>query len=87
VGYLDLYNKLENISSREDLAIFVRSIVDDYLAHKNDWENTTIDKYLEALAAVIEGIESGYQNTGKKLPDRPNWKFFGEILLAATAYE
>lgn len=47
------------------------------------WENRTLDRFLEALEAVLDGPAS----EGKTGPVQPSWAFIAEILVAATGYQ
>lgn len=75
------------IRSREDLVGFVRDLVSDLRTWPGEWENNRLETYLEAVAAWVEDMEGYYQNRGEVAPQEPNWKLFGEILLAAKFYE
>jgi phage gp37-like protein len=59
----------------------------DLLAHPDEWENTTLDRFLEALAASWEGIPGLYQNRGEQFPEAPTWKMIAEALVMASGYE
>jgi hypothetical protein len=82
-----LGEQLEAIRSHEDLAGFVRDLSHDFQANPGDWENRTLETYLEALAAWVDDCEGYYQNKGEALPKDPNWKFLGQALSAAKVYE
>lgn len=62
-------------------------MVADLRSRPDAWENASLDRYLEALAAWVEDMDGYYQNRGQAAPEQPNWKTLGEILLAATTYE
>jgi len=51
-----------------------------------DWENPTLERYLEAFGALLGGIENVYINTGKPLPESP-WTLVARALLGARYYE
>lgn len=50
------------------------------------WENDTLVRYLEALAAVLGSIENAYSNDGRPLPESP-WHILMEALRGARDYE
>lgn len=52
-----------------------------------DWENSTLDRFLEALAAWTESSDGWYRNFGKDLPANGDWTFIARALSAATVYE
>ena len=56
---MDLVGQLEDIQTREDLVAFVRALLADLVenADKAEWENPTLERYLEALAAWTEDLD------------------------------
>jgi hypothetical protein len=75
------------IRTREDLAAFVRDLHHDFLRQGDEWENPTLDRFLEALAAWIADSDGRYRNFGKELPPHGDWTFFARALAAAVVYE
>ncbi|WP_422652952.1 DUF7660 family protein [Actinophytocola sp.] len=43
----------DEIRSREELAAFVRNLRQHFLRDGDEWENPTLDRFLDALAAWI----------------------------------
>ena len=63
-------------------------LTEDFKTNGDNWENKTLDKYLEAIADWTEvDIENYYRNTKQEIPKNINWKVFADILMAATMYE
>ncbi|MFI9601277.1 DUF7660 family protein [Streptomyces nodosus] len=77
----------DHISSREDLAAFVRSLHHRYADEGHAWENPDLSRFLEALAAWIDDAGGCYRNDGRELPANGDWSFFAQALDAATMYE
>lgn len=75
------------IRSKEDLADFVESLRDDLLRDPDSWENPTLERYLDAMAAWIRSMDSYYTNVGQQPPEIPDWSIFADILSAAKIYE
>jgi hypothetical protein len=73
----EMHNMLHTIKTREDFENFLEILVSDYKEHKEEWENDTLKSYLEAL--------HGYNYNSNN--DRPSWKAFAEMLVAARFYE
>jgi len=73
----ELNQIVQEIKSREDFEFFLEKLVTDYNKNKKDWQNDTLRSYLEAL--------HGFNYNSDK--DRPSWKAFAEMLLAARLYE
>ncbi|MHC5542019.1 DUF7660 family protein [Singulisphaera rosea] len=83
----NLNDQVEAIRTRDDFAEFARHLLDDLRTYPADWENRTLEAYLEALAAWNEDCDGYYRNRGEATPLQPSWKSLGELLLAAKMYE
>ena len=75
------------IGNREDAIAFLRELRDDLAAHPTTWENGTLERYLEALQAVLMDWPGRFANGGKPINEDLTWQLFGEALLAASIYE
>ncbi len=80
-------DQVRSINSRDDLIVFIRSLLSDLKTRPGSWENSQLDNYLEALAAWTKDMGGHAQNRGEPVPDEPSWRLFGEMLMAATMYE
>jgi hypothetical protein len=78
---------VDSVRTREDLVRFVRGLLSDLKENPDDWENTDLARYLEALAAWVEDMDGVFKNRGEPVPERPDWKTLAQILLAASIYE
>ena len=88
VGLLgDLNDQVFAIASREDFIAFVSALRRDLLRDPDGWENPTLDRYLDALAAWGEDLDGFFANRGEPTPTEPSWRLFGMMLLAAKYYE
>jgi hypothetical protein len=84
---MELYDKIDSINTKEDLADFVESLRNELSSCPGDWENQTLDRYLEAMEAWIRSMEYAYKNMGKEIPEQPSWKMIADILYSAKIYE
>jgi hypothetical protein len=84
---MDLREQAEKIQTREDLVLFVHHLIRDLRTSPEQWENTSLEAYLEAIAAWVQDMDGYYRNRGEAAPQHPAWKHVGEILLAARIYE
>jgi len=84
---MDLNQQLNSISSREDLAAFIRSLISDYESDSEGWENKNLVAYLDALAGWTEDMDGHFHNIGEGVPEQPSWSLVGKMLLAAKYYE
>jgi hypothetical protein len=84
---MELYERAENVKSREDLFEFINHLRRDLQANKDEWENRTLEDYLEAMAAWICDMEGFYMSKNQPVPKQPTWKTFADILYASSMYE
>lgn len=78
---------MDTIKTKDDFINFVHSLQDELKAKPTEWENRTLDSYLEAIASWTEDMDNYYVNTGKPVPKDVNWSVFADILKAASMYE
>jgi len=52
-----------------------------------EWENPTLDRFLGALEAVLDGLPGRLAWQGKAETVQPDWAILADILVAATGYE
>lgn len=84
---MQLKDRVEAIQSRADLVRFLEALAEDLRSRPEDWENNTLENYLEALSSWVDDSDGYYRNRGVAIPVTPTWKNIGEMLLAATMYE
>ncbi|MFD0393493.1 hypothetical protein ACFQ3Z_17345 [Streptomyces nogalater] len=58
----------ERIADREAFVAFLARLRADYEADGPQWENPTLDRFLEALEAWVKGSAAWYRNVGDELP-------------------
>lgn len=78
---------ISEVRALRDVAAVVQRMRADLLAHPDEWENPTLERFLEALAAVLEASPGRYANAGERFPEQPTWKLLAEVLVAASGYE
>jgi uncharacterized protein YukE len=79
--------EIESINTREDLADFVSSLREELAKNPDEWENQTLDRFLDAMESWIRVIDAYSKNTGDIESLSPSWKTFAKILCAAKVYE
>jgi hypothetical protein len=77
---VNLHERIEHIQSKEDLADFVEALRSDLEVNEADWENPTLDRFLEAMADWIRSLDQYHKNTGQHGADLPSWKTLADIL-------
>ena len=50
---MELHLQIAEVDSREKLADFVGALRLDLKTHKNEWENPTLEQFLDAMEAWI----------------------------------
>ena len=73
--------------SRDEFIEFIYELIDNFKEKPQDWENTTIDSYLDALVRWVEDMDGYYKNQDIPLPENIDWSVFASILIASTMYE
>lgn len=84
---MKLNQTLQSISSSQDLAGFLRELLEDYCSNSDNWENHDLERFLAAASAWLADMEGYYVNRDGEPPQQPTWKTIGEIFLAAKYYE
>ncbi len=84
---MDLSKKVGHIATRDDLANFIGELLQDLKNNPAEWENADLASYLEAMSAWVKDMDGYFQNLGKPVPEKPDWKLFGDVLYAAKVYE
>ena len=69
---------IHHVTSRETFLQFLAALHAEHQRAASTWENPTLERYLEALAAYAADAD---------LPDVPTWRTFAQLLVVATIYE
>jgi hypothetical protein len=78
---------VNSITSKEDLAAYIESLKIDLVNNPSNWENITLERYLDAMAAWVQAMDNYSRNSGISTVATPSWATFAEILTAAKMYE
>lgn len=68
------------MKTRADAVKTIRGLLEDLQNDPSSWENPTLERYLEAMAAWIE-------DSGEKYNQPPSWELIVDIVKAAKIYE
>lgn len=69
-----------NISTKAELVTFIANLRSDLVAKPAEWENASLERYLEALHVWIN-------DTTQLDGEEPRWRSMAKALLAARSYE
>lgn len=77
----------DRVADRAALCAFLSRLRAEYDESGAEWENRTLDAFLEALEAWISSAPGWYANHKQVLPAEGYWTFFARALTAARHYE
>jgi len=84
---VDPIEVIDQITSRNDLAHYLRTLAERARTEPNRFENQTLSAYLDAAGAWLEDAEGFYLNRGEPVPETPTWSFLAAVFAAAAIYE
>ncbi len=74
--------------TRTDFIEFLREFKTDLEQNKSEWENQTLEDFLEAMIAYTADVQGYYNNMKMNInADEPTWENFMTILQGASVYE
>ncbi len=84
---MGLHEKADLVRTRDDFARFLTDALADLQSRPQDWENGTLERFLEAWAAWVVDMPGWYKNRGGRIPDQPDWNLLAAMVMAARVYE
>ena len=84
---MECVEQVKDIETRDDFVVFVQNLLRDWRQRPDQWENASLEAYLEAIAAWVQDMDGYEGRRGEALPKHLTWRHVGEILLAARIYE
>ncbi|MCU7728992.1 hypothetical protein ODJ79_35215 [Actinoplanes sp. KI2] len=78
---------LAAVRTHTDVARIVEQMLTDLRTHPHEWENPTLERFLEALAASLESLEPLHTTPNEAVPSQPTWKLLADVLVKASGYE
>ena len=74
--------------NRKEFINFVKNLRVDFIKNNAQWENKTIEDYLESMSAYVEDIDGYYKNTNQEVNlEKVDWEIFADILKGSSIYE
>lgn len=74
--------------TKKEFIQFIENLRLDFIQNKEQWENKTIEDYLEAISRYTEDINEYYKNTNQDIDLKEiDWKVFSDILKGSSMYE
>ena len=81
--------QLDKVKTRDDFIAFIKNLLRNLQEHPEEWQNISLEDYLESVAAWVEDMSDiYYRNIGKPIPKKHlTWKYLAEVLYAGKIYE
>ncbi|MGB4811168.1 MAG: hypothetical protein WBP13_01625 [Methylophilaceae bacterium] len=81
--------QVDGIKGKNDFIFFMSLLINDLKENPHEWENKSLEDYLDAIERWVESIEQYYKNNNIDDVDlgSVNWRVFADVLLAAKYYE
>ncbi|MEK6478103.1 hypothetical protein WJR50_11230 [Catalinimonas sp. 4WD22] len=74
--------------TRTEFIEFLKGFLNDLEMNKTEWENKTLEDFLEAMIAYTKDVQGFYDNMNLNInADIPTWENFKTILEGASVYE
>ncbi len=74
--------------TRTEFISFLKEFKTDFKQNKENWENKTLEDFLENMIAYTTDIQGYYDNMKLNIDaDEPSWENFMTILKGASIYE
>ncbi|HEY6890706.1 MAG TPA: hypothetical protein VI300_23080 [Solirubrobacter sp.] len=77
----------DDVLSRRQLVAFINSLREEHRADPGGWENSDLERFLEALGAWVDDSPGYWENLRRPEPEQPDWTWVALALRAATGYE
>lgn len=76
------------VKTRSDFSVFIEGLLGDLQSNPSEWENRTLEDFLEALGRYAEDIDGLYHNRRIEIDlENPNWRVFADLLKGSSIYE
>jgi len=84
----DLVEQAAAVTSRADFLAFLEALRLDLRHQPGEWENDSLDSFLDGLQGFASDMDGYYRNAGEAVDvDVITWRMAAQMLLAATVYE
>ncbi|MET7655508.1 hypothetical protein [Streptomyces sp. NPDC005486] len=84
---MDLNDQAHRVRTREEFVQFLADAVTDLRNRPEEWENVTLENFLDAWGAWVGSMQGWCKNQGRELPDQPDWNLVAAMVMAARIYE
>ncbi|WP_234438162.1 DUF7660 family protein [Streptomyces sp. 303MFCol5.2] len=75
------------VTTHEDFVAFLAAALTDLRDRPEEWENRTLENFLEAWGAWLGDMPGWCANRGEAVPEQPDWHLLAAMVMAARIYE
>jgi hypothetical protein len=76
------------VRTHADFVVVLEALLADYRdSGEAEWENATLDRFLDGLVALAEAWPQLCANHGEAMPEQPTWRMIAELIVGTTGYE
>lgn len=79
-----VFDQIEKVTDTESFALFLNALAQDYKDNHDEWQNWSVDDYLESIAAWIKDSSDSHGNDEFEQLD---FKELAKIFYVGKIYE
>jgi hypothetical protein len=84
---MSIFEKAEGVTTHQKFVEFADALLIDLIENRDEWENVTLEHFLESVAAWAKCMDVVYKNAGSTLEKQSPWQLVTDVLLAGRIYE
>ena len=84
---MNTYSELNAIKSKDEFVSFLLKMKEDKIYYDSEWENKSIESYLEAIASWTEDMDGYFSNMNLNPPKDIDWAFIAMLFYVGKIYE
>ena len=85
---IDAVDCIKPEMSKADFNLFLEQMLKEIQSGRGEWENNTLDRFLEAMLAWSNDADGYYKNFNLEIDHQvASWRVFADLLAAARVYE
>lgn len=84
---MSVHEEIRTVKTKEDFINFLGKLATDKKNNPVEWENKTIENYLESIQSWIEDMDGYYENNNIEVPKNIDWNFFATVFYVGKIYE
>ncbi len=84
---MEIEDRLEKVSNTDDFIDFVYHLIRDFKTNTKEWENTSLEDYLNGIASWVEDYNELFSESAENPLKDINWNLVATILFTGSRYE